>query len=160
MRGVHPETPLFPVFLRNLQPFTPPDTLDPLVVDAPTCVVQQAGHHPIAVAPVFVGQFDDVVAQTLLIYTALRNLALRGSMLTERAAGPLSSIAWQSTAGQRGALICQAPAAHGRCPCGDEKRSDVSLCRLGQNELVQRQIRHRATQPLGLLLKLFQACKL
>jgi hypothetical protein len=82
-----PLTPLFLVVLMNLQPFTPPDTLDPPVVDALTCVVQQAGYHPVAAAPVFVGQFDDVFCQTPFICTALRNLVLRASMLTDRAAG-------------------------------------------------------------------------
>lgn len=42
---------------------------------------------PSAVAPVLVGQLDDVVRQTLLISPALWRLALRGSMLTQCAAG-------------------------------------------------------------------------
>src|ERR1700735_4688004 len=35
-------------------------------------------------------------------------------------------------------------------------REEVSLCSLCQNELVQRQIRHRSTKPAVLGLKLFQ----
>jgi hypothetical protein len=79
--------PFLLLLLRDLQPFTPPDTLDPLVVHMPARVVQQAGDHPIAIAPVLVGQLDDVVGQTLFIGPALRNLALRGSVLTKCAAG-------------------------------------------------------------------------
>ena len=61
---------------------------------------------------------------------------------------------------RRGVLIRQAPAAHGRCTCGDVKGLEVSPCGLAQNELVQRQIRHRPTQPLVLFLKLLQPSEL
>ncbi len=43
--------------------------------------------HPISVAPVLIGQFDDVVCQTRFTSTALRNFTLRGSVLTQSAAG-------------------------------------------------------------------------
>lgn len=85
---VQPEPPLFLLLLRDLQPFTPPDAFDALVVHVPACVVQQPGHHAISVAPVPIGQLDDVVGQTLLIGPALRHLALRGPVLPERATGP------------------------------------------------------------------------
>ncbi len=74
------------LFLWDFQPFASPDTLNPLVVHMPARVVQQAGHHPISVAPVLIGQLDDVIGQTLLIGPALWHFALRGPVLAERAA--------------------------------------------------------------------------
>ncbi len=62
--------------------------------------------------------------------------------------------------GRRGARIHQAPAAPGRRICGDVKGSEVSLCRLGQNEFVQSQIRHSPPQPLVFPLKLLQTRQL
>ena len=41
-----------------------------------------------SLAPILIGQFNDVVRQTLLVSLTLRHLALRGPMLPERAAGP------------------------------------------------------------------------
>ena len=85
---VQPEPSLILLFTRDFQPFTPPDTLNPLVVHMPACVDQQTGHHPLSVAPVLFSQLDDVIGQTLFIGTVLRHLPLRGPMLPERAAGP------------------------------------------------------------------------
>lgn len=56
------------------------------MVHVPACVVEQAGRYPISIAPVLIGLFDDVIARTLLIGPALRQLALRRSMLTDCAA--------------------------------------------------------------------------
>ena len=84
---IQPEPSPFLLLLRDLQPFASPDALDPLVVHMPARVVQQAGHHTISVASVLIGQFDDIVGQTLLVSPALRSLALRGPVLTKRAAG-------------------------------------------------------------------------
>jgi hypothetical protein len=53
----------------------------------PARIIQQPRDHPISIPPVLVGQFDDVVSQTLFISEVLRHLALRRSMLTKRAAG-------------------------------------------------------------------------
>ena len=44
------------------------------------------GGHAIPIAPVLVGQLNDVVGQTHFINTTLGDLALRESMLTEYAA--------------------------------------------------------------------------
>lgn len=60
---------------------------DPLVVHMPACIVQQTSGHPIPVASVLVGQFDDVVGKPRFVGAALGNLALRGSVLTKRTAG-------------------------------------------------------------------------
>jgi hypothetical protein len=64
---VQPEPSFLLLLLWNLQPFTSPDALDPFVVHVPARVVQQARHHAVAIAPVLVGQLDDVVGQTLFI---------------------------------------------------------------------------------------------
>jgi hypothetical protein len=85
---VQPEPSFLLLLLRNLQPFTSPDALDPFVVHLPACVVQQAGDHAVAIAPVLIGQLDDIVSQTLFVGLALGRLALRGSMLAQCTAGP------------------------------------------------------------------------
>ena len=51
-------------------------------------IAQKAGDNPISVAPVLTSQDDDVLGQLLFVGSTLRNLALRGSVLTENAAGP------------------------------------------------------------------------
>ena len=98
---IQPEPSLFLLLLWNLQPFTPQYPFNAFVLSlqnalqspaeqrchVPACVVQQASDHPISVAPVLIGQLDDVVGQPLFIGTASRCLALRGSMLAKRAAG-------------------------------------------------------------------------
>ena len=84
---IQPEPSLFLLLLWHLQPFAPPYPLDPLVVHMPTSVVQKAYHHAVAIAPVLISQFDDVVGQTFFIGPALGHLALRRAMLTKRPAG-------------------------------------------------------------------------
>ncbi len=73
--------------VRNLEPFAPPDPLDPLVVDQPAGPARQLGDLAIAVAAILAGQFDDVGRQPLFIRSALRVPALRRAMLTERRTG-------------------------------------------------------------------------
>ena len=87
MRGVQPKPPLLFVLLWNLQPFTSPDTLDPLVVHVPASVVQQTRHHAIAITAILVGQFNDIIGQPFFIGPALRNLSLCRTVLTQGAAG-------------------------------------------------------------------------
>ena len=58
------------------------------MVHVPAGVAQHAGDHPVAVAPIVSGKNDDVFGQLLFIGAAARNLALRGSVLTENTAGP------------------------------------------------------------------------
>ena len=73
-----PQPPAFGLLLGNLQPLTPPEPLNPLVVDDPARLIPQ---HPrnlaIAVAAILSGQLDDVGDQPLLIFRAPRHLALR-----------------------------------------------------------------------------------
>ena len=61
---------------------------------------------------------------------------------------------------RRGARTRRAPAAQGRRNCDDAKDSEVSLCRLVQNVLVQRYFGYPTTKPLVLFFKLFQAREL
>jgi hypothetical protein len=84
---VQPETTAPGLPGRNLRPLASPDALDPLVVDEPTGPAQQLGDFAIAVAAILTGQFEDVGVQPRFIVTALRNLALRRAMLTERRTG-------------------------------------------------------------------------
>jgi hypothetical protein len=86
---MQPQTTAFGLLLGNLQPLTPPDPLDPLVVDDPACLIPQ---HPrnlaIAIPAILSGQLDDVGGQPLLVFKAPRYLALRRAMLAERRTGP------------------------------------------------------------------------
>ena len=84
---VQPEPSLLSLLLWDLQPFTSPDALDPLVVHMPASVVQQTRHHAITIAVIYVGQFNDIIAQPLFFSTALRNLSLCRTVLPQGAAG-------------------------------------------------------------------------
>ena len=79
-----PKPPAFCLLLWDLQPLPAPDPFDPLVVHKPTGVPQQGCDLAVAVAAVLSGKFDDVGGQPLFVITALRHLALRRAMLTER----------------------------------------------------------------------------
>ena len=82
---MQPQTTAFGLLLGNLQPLTPPDQLNPLVIDDPACLIPQ---HPrnlaIAVAAIETSQLDDVGGQPLLVVTAPRDLALRRAVLPKR----------------------------------------------------------------------------
>ena len=84
---IQPEPSLLSLLLWDLQPFTSPNPLHALVVHTPARIVEQTRHHTIAITAILVRQLYDIVGQTLLISTALRNFALRGAMLTKCAAG-------------------------------------------------------------------------
>jgi hypothetical protein len=82
-----PQTTAFGLFLGDLQSLTPPDPLDPLVVDQPAGIPQQGCDLAVAIAAVLAGKLDDVGRQPLLVVAALRRLALRRAMLAERRTG-------------------------------------------------------------------------
>jgi len=84
---VEPQTPALRLLAGDLQPLASPDPFDPLVVDQPASPAQQFGDLAVAVTAVLPGQFDNVGGQPLLVVTAVRDLALRRAMLTERRAG-------------------------------------------------------------------------
>ena len=82
-----PQTAAFGLLLRNLQPLTPPDPLDPLVIDQPARMPQQSCNLAVAVTAILAGQLDDVGGQPLLVVAALWHLALRRAMLAESRTG-------------------------------------------------------------------------
>ena len=82
-----PQPAALGLLVRDLQPLASPDPLDPLIVDQPAGPAQQLGDLAIAIASILTGQFDDVGCQPLFVVTALRDLALRRAMLTERRTG-------------------------------------------------------------------------
>ena len=84
---VQPEPPLLLLLVGNLQPLAPPDPRDPFVVHEPACASQHRSDPPVAIATVLSRQFDDAGCQRISIRPALRNLALRGSVLSQCAAG-------------------------------------------------------------------------
>jgi len=76
------------LFLGNLKPLAPPDSVDPLFVYMPAVSPEQGGDAAITVAAILFGESDDRLRQRLLPLTAARLLALGRPMLTERLAGP------------------------------------------------------------------------
>ena len=108
----------------------------------PACA-QQRRDLAVAVAAVLPGQLDDVGGQPLLVVAALRHLALRRAMLPERRTG--------ATLGDTQLVL-----EHARCRRGDARGLEVSPGGLLQDQLVQRQIRHRPAQPGVLRLQLLQ----
>jgi hypothetical protein len=84
---VQPEPAALGLPGRDLQPLTSPDPLDPLVVDEPAGPAQQLGDLAIAVAAILSGQLYEIGGQPLLVVTALRDLALRRAVLSERQTG-------------------------------------------------------------------------
>jgi len=75
------------LLLGDLQPLTPPDPLDPLVIDEAARMPQQSCNLAIAVPAILACQCDNVGGQPLLVVAALRDLALRRAVLTERRTG-------------------------------------------------------------------------
>jgi hypothetical protein len=82
-----PQTATLWLLVGDLQPFAAPDALDPLIVDQPAGPARQLGDLAIAVAAILAGQLNDVGRQPLFVGTALRDLTLRRTMLTERRTG-------------------------------------------------------------------------
>ena len=129
-----PEPSLLRLPGRDLQPLAPPDPLDPLVVDQPAGLAQQGGDPAIAIAAVSARQFDDVGREPCLVIPAPRRLALCRAVLPSfvRLAPRI-----------RDARRRQGAAAHARCERADARGSPVSRGGLLQDQLVQREVRHR-----------------
>ena len=81
-----PQTTAFWLFVRNLQPLTPPDPLDPLVIHEPARILQKRRYLAIAVTAVLASEFDDIGGQTLFVVAPRRRFTLRRTMLPERRA--------------------------------------------------------------------------
>lgn len=84
-----PKPASFGLLAGNLQPLTPPDALDPFVVDHPArLVAQERGDPAVAIAAVTAGKLDDVLGQLRFIVPAARAASLCGAMLAKSPADP------------------------------------------------------------------------
>lgn len=72
--------------MRHFQPYTPPDPLDPLVIDDPARYAQKRGNLAIAVASVLAREFDRIGGQPILVLAARGHFALCRTMLAEHCA--------------------------------------------------------------------------
>jgi hypothetical protein len=77
----------FGLFVRDFEPFPPPDPLDPAITDRPARLAQQGSNLPIAIAAILPSQLDHVGRQPFGILSAPRGLALCRAMLPERRTG-------------------------------------------------------------------------
>ena len=68
----------------HLQTFTPPDPLDPLLVDQPACRLQQGTDLPIATTTRPFGQGPEIGGECRFVVSALRHLAPCRAMLAGR----------------------------------------------------------------------------
>ena len=84
---VQPEPSALALLAGNLQPLTPPDAFNPLVVDRPARRLQHLGDPAIAEPTELADQLDDVRDQRGFIIGRRGYLALRGSILTQNPAG-------------------------------------------------------------------------
>src|SRR5215210_4028367 len=71
-----PQPPALGLPLGDLEPFTVPDALDPLVVHQPAGLAQKCRDLAIAVAAVLAREFDQVGREPFLVLLAPRRLAL------------------------------------------------------------------------------------
>src|SRR5215217_6420336 len=136
-----PKTPTFGLLVWDFQPLASPDALNPAIANHPAGPAQQGCNLAVAVATILASQFDDICRQPLRIHATLWQLPLRRAMLPERRTG--------ATLGhlQLTADVLNAGTARGL---------EVSPVRLLKNQLVQRQIGNRFTQPTILSLEFLQ----
>ena len=83
---VQPKPRPFRLPLRNLEPFSAPNTSNALLVDGPVRLMQQRCNAPIAVAAILPCQFNDVGRQRGLVIGGLWNRTLCRAMLPNHAA--------------------------------------------------------------------------
>jgi hypothetical protein len=67
------------LFLWNLQSFATPDSIDSILAYLPACSLQQRGNAPIAIAPIWAGQQNDSLCESIFVLTLCRLLALRAA---------------------------------------------------------------------------------
>jgi hypothetical protein len=75
------------LFLRNLQPFTPPDTLNTFVIHVPPTVLEQRSDPAVAIATEPSCKVGDVTRQEFMIIRDIRPQALCCPWLSEDPAG-------------------------------------------------------------------------
>ena len=85
---IEPEPTTFRLFLRDFQPLPSPNALHPFGIDVPSFRTKQRGDTPIAIATIMGRQTDGRRRESIFVRTTDRNLALGGSVLTHRLAGP------------------------------------------------------------------------
>jgi len=71
------------LFLGYFQPLTPPQPLNPLVIDLPTGLSQQSRNPAIAIAAILAGKFGHIRHQAILICLAPWDVSLGRSMLAQ-----------------------------------------------------------------------------
>ncbi len=84
---IQPQPASFRLFVRNLEPFAPPDALYPFETDGPAILLKQPVDTSVAITPETGSQANDRPCQDILIGPASWQLALRRSMLTEHRTG-------------------------------------------------------------------------
>ena len=82
---VQPKSPLLRLFHWHFQPLSPPQSLNALVVNLPTCISQQRGDPTIAISAILTGQLDHVGHQPFFIRATNWYLTLSGSVLPQNA---------------------------------------------------------------------------
>jgi hypothetical protein len=87
MTIVEPESGSLELFLRDLEPFSPPDPFHTLVVHRPACSMQHRRDAAIAISAVLNCEFDDVCGEGRFIVGACLDLALCRAVLAENPAG-------------------------------------------------------------------------
>ncbi len=130
---VQPQAAAFGLFGGDLQPLPSPDPLHPLVVHRPAGMAQQGRDPPIAVAAVA---------------WPARRCRRSTPLVIARPRGPCAASNDADRAPRRPAA--RRPCSSlglARCRPGDARGLEVSPGGLGQDQLVQRQVRHRSTQP-------------
>jgi len=85
---IQPEPAALGLSVRNFEPLTPPYPFNPFDVHHPARTVQHRRDAAIAIAAILESERDDVGGQCRFVIRCLRDLALRGSMLTKNLACP------------------------------------------------------------------------
>ena len=80
---VEPEASPFRLFLRDLEPFSSPDPLNPLVVNTPAPVSKQSGDPAVAVSSETTRKIDDLPGKRLFITGRFPPAPLRRSRLVK-----------------------------------------------------------------------------
>ena len=139
---VEAQMPAFRLLSGDLQRLASPDPLDTLPVRRPTGATQQRRNPAISVAAILTGKLDDVRSQRSFIIGCRWFLSLRRSVLSQP--------------GMPVSRRCQARPSHDQRMRGDGRGLEISLCGLGQDQLVQRQIGDSTSKTIVLDLQLLQ----
>ena len=122
-----------------------PDAIDALDADPPAFVDEQLADASIAIAAILLGEPHNVVGERCFIVAHFRRSPLRRARLSD------------DHARRRSAREVRAHVIHAAA-CG--KGSVFSRQSFLQDQLVEREFRHRLLQPLVLALKFLQALRL